>query len=130
MPYEFLFDSLRLVREDKIDKYFKVAAVLLFGKNPQSYFPCARIRFLKYEGIEEKTGAQMNIIKDIMFEGAIIEVLQKSLDFVQTQIKEYTRLHKDARFHTTAEYPQFVWKEAIVNAVAHRLSYIRHRYSN
>jgi len=41
----------------------------------------------------------MNIIKDIIFEGAIIEVLQKTLDFFQTQIKEYTRLHKDARFH-------------------------------
>ena len=120
MPYEFLFDSLGLVNENNNIKNFKVAAVLLFGKNPQSYFHCARIRFLKYEGTEEKTGAQMNIIKDIMFEGAIIEVLQKTLDFVQTQIKEYTRLHKDARFHTIPEYPQFVWKEAIVNAVAHR----------
>ena len=66
MPYEFLLDSLRLISEEHSNNNFKVAAVLLFGKSPQSYFPCARIRFLKYEGTEEKTGAQMNIIEDIM----------------------------------------------------------------
>lgn len=120
LPYEFLSDSLKLVGEESGKKYLKAVAVLLFGKNPQAYFPCARIRFLKYEGTEEKTGAQMNIIKDIMFEGPIIQMLQKALDFVQTQIKEYTKLHKDARFHTIPEYPEFVWKEAIINAVAHR----------
>ncbi|MBC8062353.1 MAG: putative DNA binding domain-containing protein [Clostridiaceae bacterium] len=120
MPYEFLCNSLRIVRQDKSNDKLSVAALLLFGKNPQAYFPWARIRFLKYEGIEEKTGTEINIIKDIMFEGAIISVLQKSLDFVQTQIKEYKYLHKDDIFHTTPEYPEFVWKEAIVNAVAHR----------
>ena len=47
-------------------------------------------------------------------------MLQKTLDFVQTQFEEYTKLHKDARFHTIPKYPEFVWKEAIINAVAHR----------
>ncbi len=36
------------------------AAILLFGKNPQMYFPRARVRFIKYDGIEEKFGTQMN----------------------------------------------------------------------
>ncbi len=30
------------------------AAILLFGKNPQNFFPRARIRFIRYEGTEEK----------------------------------------------------------------------------
>ena len=29
------------------------AAILLFGKNPQLYFPRARVRFIRYEGTEE-----------------------------------------------------------------------------
>ena len=118
--YEFLSESMKLIGEEEGKRYPKVAAVLLFGKNPQAYFPCARIRFLKYEGTEEKTGTQMNIIKDVMFEGSTLQMLQKTLDFVQTQIKEYTKLYGDARFHTIPEYPEFVWKEAIINSVTHR----------
>ena len=28
-------------------------------------------------------------------------------------MEEYTRVHKDARFHTIPEYPQFVCKEGL-----------------
>lgn len=119
-PLEFLHESINLIDTVTGRSRIKAASILLFGKNPQAHFPCARIRFLKYEGVEEKTGAQMNIIKDIMFEGPILQMLQNAIDFVQTQIKEYTKLHKDAKFHTVPEYPEFVWKEAIINAVVHR----------
>ena len=40
-----------------------LAAILLFGKNPQSFFPRAFIRFIRYDGIEAKVGAEMNVIK-------------------------------------------------------------------
>jgi len=39
---------------------------------------------------------------------------------VRTQIKEHTYLGPDARFVTEPEYPEFAWKEIIVNAIAHR----------
>lgn len=38
----------------------------------------------------------------------------------RTQIKEHTYLGTDAHFVTEPEYPEFVWKELIVNAIAHR----------
>lgn len=47
-------------------------------------------------------------------------MVRQSLDFVGDQIKERTRLGNDGRFHTTPEYPEFVWKEIIINAIAHR----------
>ena len=47
-------------------------------------------------------------------------MVEKSLDFVRSQIKERTKLGADGRFHTTPEYPEFVWKEIIINAIAHR----------
>ena len=49
-----------------------VACILLFGKNPQKFFPCSRTRFIRYEGVDEKVGAEMNVIKDVIFEGTIL----------------------------------------------------------
>lgn len=96
------------------------AAMLLFGKNPKHYFPRARIRFVRYEGTEAKVGAEMNVIKDVVFEGRVLQVIEKALEFVRSQIKERTYLGADTRFVTEPEYPEFAWKELIVNAVAHR----------
>ena len=95
------------------------AALLLFGADPQRFFPRARVRFIRYDGTEAKVGTQMNVIKDEVFSGRILDMVQQALDFVRSQIKERTRLG-DGRFVTTPEYPEFAWKESIVNAVAHR----------
>ncbi len=97
-----------------------VAAILMFGKNPQRFFPRSRVRFIRYEGIDAKVGAQMNVIKDITFEGKILNLVEKTIEYVRTQIKEHTYLGSDARFVTELEYPEFAWKEIIVNAIAHR----------
>ena len=56
----------------------------------------------------------------MMFEGRILQVTEKALEFVRSQIKERTYLGADTRFVTEPEYPEFAWKELIVNAVAHR----------
>ncbi len=96
------------------------AALLLFGKNPQRFFQRARVRFIRYDGIEAKVGTEMNVIKDIVFDGRILDVVRQSLNFVRGQIKERTRLGNDGRFVTIPEYPEFAWKEIIINAVAHR----------
>ena len=56
----------------------------------------------------------------MVFEGRILQVTEKALEFVRGQIKERTYLGADTRFVTEPEYPEFAWKELIVNAVAHR----------
>ena len=96
------------------------AAILLFGKDPQKFFQRARIRIVRYDGDEERFGREMNVVKDVSFEGRIVEMTQKAIDFVDTQIKEYSFLGEDARFVTIPQYPLFCWTELIVNAVAHR----------
>lgn len=78
--------------------------MLLFGKNPKHYFPRARIRFVRYEGTEAKVGAEMNVIKDVVFEGRVLQVIEKALEFVRSQIKERTYLGADTRFVTEPEY--------------------------
>ena len=97
-----------------------VAAILLFGVNPQKFFPRARLRFVRYEGRTAEVGERMNVVKDRKFTGRILEQVLDAIDFVKTQIREYTKLGKGATFKTVPEYPEFCWTELIVNAVAHR----------
>ncbi len=96
------------------------AAILLFGKDPQQYFQRARIRFIRYDGTEAKVGAEMNVVKDKVFTGRILDMVEKTLAFVRDQIKEHTYLGKEGKFVTTPEFPEFVWKEIIINAATHR----------
>ena len=53
----------------------------LVGKKPQDFLPRASVRFIRYEGTEEKTGAEMNVIKDMIFEGPVREQIDKSVAF-------------------------------------------------
>ena len=102
--------------EDKVSG----AAILLFGKNPQKFFPRARVRFVRYEGIRAEVGDRMNVIKDVKFTGRILDQVNDAIAYVKTQIREYTKLGRGGVFQTTPEYPEFCWMELIVNAVAHR----------
>ena len=96
------------------------AAILLFGKNPQRFFPRARIRFLRYEGRRAEVGERMNVIKDIKITGKILDQVQGTIEYIKTQIRDYTKLGQGAVFNTVPEYPEFCWTELIVNAAAHR----------
>lgn len=96
------------------------AAILLFGTNPQRFFPRARIRFVRYEGKIAEVGDRMNVIKDVKFTGRILDQVREAVAFVKTQIREYTKLGEGAVFQTIPEFPEFCWTELIVNAAAHR----------
>lgn len=89
-------------------------------KNPQKFFPRARIRFIRYEGTEEKFGTEMNVIKDVIFEGTLLNMINEAIAYLDTQVKEKTYLGPDGTFVTDEEYPKFVRQELIVNAVTHR----------
>ncbi len=119
-PMEFLTENhgYSVERNGKIHP--TVISLLLFGKKPQDFLPRASVRFIRYEGTEEKTGIEMNVIKDIIFEGPIREQIDKSVSFLATQIKERTYLGPDGKFITEVEYPEFVRQEMIVNACCHR----------
>lgn len=119
-PEEYMKQNKKFIIDINGRQEMSGAAILLFGKNPQLFFERARVRFIRYEGTEAKVGAAMNVVKDKIFEGRILELVEKTIEFVRSQIKEYTYLGSDARFVTEPEYPEFVWKEIIVNAIAHR----------
>lgn len=96
------------------------ACILLFGRHPQTFFPRARVRFIKYFGTEEKVGREMNVIKDVTFDGRILEQIQKTVEYLETQVKEHSYLGENGIFKTDREYPKFVIQEMVVNSVCHR----------
>ena len=117
---EFLTENHGYVVEKNGMLHPTVVSLLLFGKKPQDFLPRASVRFIRYEGTEEKTGTEMNVIKDVIFEGPVREQIDKSVAFLATQIKERTYLGADGKFVTEVEYPEFVRQEMIVNACCHR----------
>ncbi len=117
---EYLRQNKKFVTLRDGREQISTAAILLFGKYPQQFFPRARIRFIRYDGTEAKVGKDMNVIKDTVFEGRILEQVRAVVDYVKTQMKEKTYLGHDGVFVTEEEYSEFVRTEIIVNAAAHR----------
>ena len=98
-----------------------VAGVLLFAASPTRFLPGARLRFLRYEGVRAEVGTAMNIVKQEYIEGPLVKLLNRTLDVVGAQLRDFTALHPlEGIFVTAPEYPKFAWQEGVVNAVTHR----------
>ena len=120
-PMEYLRENNNFVTtNNKGEEDVSVACILLFGKNPQKFFPRGRTRFIRYEGIDEKVGAEMNVIKDVTFEGTILNQVKKTIEYLETQVREHTFLGQHGQFITRRDYPEFVIQEMTVNACCHR----------
>ena len=120
-PLQYLRENNGFVKTNKKgEEEVSTACVLLFGKYPQKFFPRARTRFIRYEGVDEKVGAEMNVIKDVTFEGTILNQIKKTIEFIETQVREHTFLGQHAQFVTKRDYPEFVIQEMTVNACCHR----------
>ena len=104
---EYLLENNDFVSECDGMQKVSNACVLLFGKNPQKFFPRARTRFVRYEGNEEKVGTEMNVIKDVIFEGTILNQIVKTVDFLETQVREHSFLGSNGLFVTNRNYPKF-----------------------
>ena len=120
-PLQYLRENNGFVRTNKKgEEEVSTACILLFGKYPQKFFPRARTRFIRYEGVDEKVGAEMNVIKDVTFEGTILNQVKKTIEFIETQVREHTFLGQHAQFVTKRDYPEFVIQEMVVNSCCHR----------
>jgi len=91
------------------------AAVLLFAKEPQKFFPESYITCVRYQGPDRFSIADK---KDFM--GGLISQIESSLDFIARHISVGLVIGEGARHARTAEYPLIALREALINAVAHR----------
>lgn len=99
---------------------FRLAGLLLLGKDPTLSIPGCKVRFIRYEGVTERTGSELNVIKDHTFEGAVPDLIEQSTNAVLSQLREYRALRPDGKFDLRPEYPHDCVREAIVNACVHR----------
>ena len=96
-----------------------LAALLLFGKDPQRWHPRCGIDFVRWDGTERKHGERLNITKRLSIEGPLAMLIKQGFEAIKPFIRERHKLH-DLFFSEKLEYPSFVWQEALINAVAHR----------
>lgn len=97
-----------------------VACALSFAKDPVNLFPGCYIKFLRFHGEEELTGANYNVIKTILIEGPVPVLIEQATLTLNAQLREFSRLGPDGIFYSAPEYPKDAWTEAIVNACIHR----------
>ena len=117
---EYLTENGDFVTESDGVQKISTACILLFGRNPQRFFPRARTRFIRYEGTEERVGTEMNVVKDVTFEGAILNQIRQTIDYLETQVREHSYLGENGQFRTDRDYPKFVLQEMTVNSICHR----------
>jgi ATP-dependent DNA helicase RecG len=121
LPTEQVLRARGFIKESNGKQCLTNAAVLLFARNINQFYPNCRIRFIRYDGEVAKVGKDINIIKDITIEQPILRIIEKAKEFIATQLREFTALNlKTGKFEIVPEYPEFAWLEGIVNAVTHR----------
>lgn len=115
-----LLKARKFLIKEHDKEYLTNAAVLLFAKDPSLFLPSARVRVIKIDGTILLTGTGMNIIKDVTFALPLYKVIVETEKFIETQLREFSHLGEDGKFVSIPEYPEFAWKEGLVNAVTHR----------
>jgi ATP-dependent DNA helicase RecG len=93
------------------------AALLLFGRNPQHFFPAAEVRCMHFHGTAVQRPAPFYQV----FKGTVFALVDQAVDFVLSKI-DYRVGTRALSSEAPREYevPPDIVREAIVNAVAHR----------
>jgi len=95
------------------------AAAYLFGKDPLRWHARPGVDFVRFEGKEKANGSEHNVAERIRIEAPILKLIGEVERAIAGRIKERVVL-QDLFFREKFEYPAFAWKEALINAVAHR----------
>lgn len=104
------------------DGRLTVAGWLLFAKRPQSLFPSAVVRVLRYADTDRGTGSRMTLLAggDVRCEGSIPNQIAQATELIEEWIPTTQPLGKRGRFEPRPIIPRDVWLEGLVNAVLHR----------
>src|SRR5207245_4680882 len=88
--------------------------LLLFGANPQRFFPGAYAIFSVYRGKDrsEPTAERVDVT------GTVGEQAKKLIELLNTEA--YTAFDKTSEQPNQVKYPRRALQEAVVNALAHR----------
>lgn len=114
IPNEQIFKNLKLFTKEH---FLKNGAVLFFSKNPEQYFEKAVIRCIAFEGIDKRY-----IVDDKIVTGSLYDQFLKSMQWLKTKLDIRYEIESSGSHPRKElwEIPETVFKEAIINALAHR----------
>ncbi len=121
---ETILQSLRLGKVSKHGFVANNVCALLFAIDPRQVFPGSYIHYLRYNGIEAKSGSEYNVQKDRIIEGTVLDIIKGAASVLDANLREFTT-YKNDKFHSVQEYPRDAWYEMIVNACVHRSYHAR-----
>ncbi len=112
---EFLEHTCKVIATVERKKILNAAGVLFFAKNPQSFIPCAKIRCILYMG----SATNATIADELECEGNLMEMIEAAIEFIRKNVRKRGKV-VGAKTEYEFEYPQLAFREAVINAVAHR----------
>lgn len=98
----------------------RTAALLLFGKDPQEFFPNAHVRVLRFGEDERLAGHQQQLLADERFGGPLPQQIRAAQQVIEGMLPQVRRLGASGLFEDENLIPHDVWLEGLVNAVIHR----------
>jgi ATP-dependent DNA helicase RecG len=108
-PCEVTLEKLNLASQRKISN----GAILLFGKEPEKYFPYLKIRLGRFN-------AKGDIIDDKLVGGNLFHQLNTAFTILQQHIGISYKIQLTLERKDVRDYPLPALREALLNAVAHR----------
>lgn len=114
--FEKLLLNYNFVACEQARLYPTVAGILLFGKNPQHFFPQAYIVCTHFSA-PSMTNSKTLATRD--FSGTIIEQVEAAFDFVLQRLSR-SSVVKGLRRVETLEIPEKALREVLINTIAHR----------
>lgn len=101
---------------DLRNKVPTVSGILLFGKNPRYFFPCAYVQFLKLPGntLTELPDDQAEVSGDLL--SVLRELDARVRANLHTTIQSVSALRESV----AADYPEVAIRELLLNAIMHR----------
>ncbi|MCL0067051.1 putative DNA binding domain-containing protein [Thermodesulfovibrionales bacterium] len=109
-PIRKALNRLNLIEGGKLNN----AAILLFRKDTQKFFPQVKIRAGRFKGTEGLDFIDMKVL-----EGTIPELREKAMKFILEHIKHGIFFDANRRYDKW-EYPLRALEEVLNNALAHR----------
>jgi ATP-dependent DNA helicase RecG len=94
--------------------------ILIFGKNPQTFFPQSSVVFVKFPGTEPRADSGgIGYGRRDELSGPVARIVERAWNVVYEEMRVGATVNGLEREELT-EYPRFAVREAVVNAVAHR----------
>ena len=95
------------------------AAVLLFARKPLRWHDHPEITLVRYFGPKRGLGKDYQATRPQRLNRPLVRLIEEAYSALEVHIEVRVEL-RDLFFENRADYPEFAWQEAIVNAVGHR----------